>query len=221
MSRDLHSELIVSVTEIVNRSGNVVVIPLIETAVIREEQESLFGDQVVEFKFSELDVEPGAPLDVVKANEGGLEVPRSVLVRRRQENERYSFVERPGRPQVHPGKIKSVLLHRARDERRTRSTAGNRVDRQIICALSMPVRRYTKCDWKVARVLPDGRVALVAQLIAIVAKHLPEVIQLRPRVMTCRTRQSILSREGRDCSNVETRQRRGLRRGGVSIERRQ
>src|SRR5580698_402769 len=83
----------------------------------------------------------------------------------------------------------------------------------------MPDRRDAERNRKVGRVLPDRRVAIVHQLVAVVAKHLAKIIQLRPRRMARRTRQTVLSREGR--YRLHSWYRHRARRGATTTKDRQ
>ncbi len=64
-------------------------------------------------------------------------------------------------------------------------------------ALAAPEGRKAECDGPVPIVLPDGSVAIVHELIAVVFELLAEVIQHRPTFMTGRTAQAILPGESR------------------------
>ena len=67
--------------------------------------------------------------------------------------------------------------------------------------------------------MPDRRIAVVHQLIAVVAKHLAEIIQLRPSGVAGGARQSVLARESRNRHNLSGRQ--SLGRLGVGEQHRQ
>src|ERR1700752_2030500 len=68
----------------------------------------------------------------------------------------------------------------------------------IIRTLPMPLRSDSDRNRKIGRIARNRRIALVHHLIAVVAEHLTEVIELGPADMTRRARQSVLSSERRN-----------------------
>src|ERR1700719_1006228 len=123
---------------------------------------------------------------------------RSGWIRGRQHDERNVLVKSSTKPQVNPGKIEARCRQSAR-MRTVRGDAGCIIHRLIVRALAMPIWSDSHRHWKIGWIARDRRIAVVHHLIAVVAEHLPEVIEFRPTDMTSRTRQSVLSRERRNC----------------------
>src|SRR2546422_171163 len=87
-------------------------VALVQTAVVRQENDALFGEQVVQLELAELDVGPGGVAEVVKPHERGLDARGSVRVQRRHEAERDVLVERPEHQEVDAGEIEAGLGER-------------------------------------------------------------------------------------------------------------
>ena len=83
----LHADLVVTVAKVVRASGSIEVIDLINAAVVGEEQKTFLGNQVVEFESAEPDIEPGAVLQIIEADPGGLKVPNRGGIRGGQQHE--------------------------------------------------------------------------------------------------------------------------------------
>ena len=64
----------------------------------------------------------------------------------------------------------------------------NSVNRLVVCSLEMPIWGDPKRNRKIRRMLIDRAVAIVSQLVSIIAESLTEVIQFRPCRVTGRTR---------------------------------
>ena len=71
----------------------------------------------------------------------------------------------------------------------------------------MPIGRHPHCYRPVGGALPNGRVAIVHELVSVVAEDLAEVVQLGPCRVTSRARQPVLSGKGRDRSNIAAGER--------------
>ena len=66
----------------------------------------------------------------------------------------------------------------------------------FVAAFAVPVGRNTKGDGPVGGVLPDWRIPIIHQLVAVVLELLPEVIEHRPSFMASRATQTIFSGKG-------------------------
>ena len=60
---------------------------LVKAAIPRERQNALLGNQVIEFEFAELHVEPGTVSKIVETNPDRLKVERSGFIRGRNQKE--------------------------------------------------------------------------------------------------------------------------------------
>src|ERR1700722_16420943 len=218
---EFNAELVVTVAEVVRTAGNVVVINLVEAAVSGKKEETLFGNEVVHLELAGLDFEPAAVLNVVDTYPSAFEVPGGSIIRRGQQLERDVLVEGAGGPEVHAGKVEAVLLDFSGDQRRAGSSTRNRVNGKVVGAFAVPVRRDAEGDREVGGVLPDGRVALVAKLVAVIAKDDAEIVELRPGGVTGKERQAIFSGECGNRADTEVAQRSGFGRGAASEHRHQ
>src|SRR6266542_3874582 len=88
--------------------------------------------------------------------------------------------------------VKSRERKPAHPQAATRSIECN-----LICAFAVPERRHAEGDRPIGGILPDRRIAVVHELIAVVFELLSKVIQHRPCFMTSRTSQAIFSGECR------------------------
>src|SRR6266849_11176377 len=110
------------------------------------------------------------------------------FVRRGHQQERKVFLNRAACQYVEPADVKAargdLLL-----------TGYGLVNRHFVRAFPVPARRYTEGDGPVSVVLPDGRIPVIHQLVAVVFELLPEVIEHGPSLMTGRTAQPIFTGE--------------------------
>src|ERR1700741_2626873 len=81
---------------------------------------------------------------------------------------------------------------------------GVGVNRNFAGTDPMPDRRDAEGDRPVTRILPDRRIAIVHQLIAVVFEFLAEVVEHWPRLVAGRTGETILASEGRKGIRVLT-----------------
>src|SRR4051812_17557160 len=137
--------------------------------------------------FTELDVQPSRSEDVVQSDPCGLETNRPLTwVDGWNKKETDVLGESAAGKDVDAGKVEAIRREMPVDRSACRVTR-NRILRHATCAFIMPMRRDTHGDWPVRRVLINGGVAIVHQLVAVIAKVLPETIQLRPCFVTSRT----------------------------------
>src|SRR6202790_4121913 len=71
------------------------------------------------------------------------------------------------------------------------------IDRNLVCAFPMPLRRDPESYRPVRRILPDWGIPIVHQLITVVFEFLSEIVEHRPSLVTGRASQSIFSGECR------------------------
>src|SRR5947209_19998449 len=76
------------------------------------------------------------------------------------------------------------------------SSADGRVITDLIRTLTVAERCYSQGNGPIRRILPDRRVTVVHELVAVVFELLSKVIQHWPSFMARRTAQSVFSCEG-------------------------
>src|SRR5713101_7475498 len=69
----------------------------------------------------------------------------------------------------------------------------------LVAAFPVPVGNDAKCSWPIRGVLPDWRIPVVHQLIAVVFELLSKVIQHGPSFMTGGTAQAVFPGKCRNC----------------------
>src|SRR5271156_1648076 len=108
MSHVLQAELVISdLPEDVSISHRDEVISLVNPAVASQRQNALLGEQVVQFKSAELNVEPGAMENVIQTHKDLLKVKRAGRIRRRKQIEGDVLLQRSGRVEVEPAQVKA------------------------------------------------------------------------------------------------------------------
>src|ERR1700680_1725665 len=119
-----------------------------------------------------------------------MEVPTAIG--RWENGKRDVLIERSGGPNVDAREIKAMGLHCSIYE-----SAGwisrNSVNRLVVCSLEMPIRSNPERDREIRGMLIDRTVAIIPQLVSIVAEGLAKVIQFGPCGVTRRTRQTIFA----------------------------
>src|SRR5256884_173703 len=124
------------------------VVHLIETAIVRKAQDSLFGDDVIEFEFPTLVIKPTRAKEIAEAHIGGFKMKRTVVLRSRHKQKADVLSERPGGQNVQAPNVKTMGGQPALG-----GDAGwERVsDVCVVHALAMPVRgdaeRYRPIGW--------------------------------------------------------------------------
>ena len=190
VAHPLHADLVVSDlaknVAIVNRDE---VEQLVAPATSRQGQPTLFRDEAVQFELSDFHVEPGTVEQVVEAGIHRFEVESSRLVRGRNQQERDVLLQRAASQNVQSAKIESCG--------RQAGLAAGGIGGYFVDALAAPERRHAQRDRPVPRVLPDGSVFVVHQLVAVVFEFLAEVIEHGPGFVAGGTTKPILAREGR------------------------
>src|SRR5208282_1292860 len=138
MPGELHSELVVTKADTVAVAQGREVVVLVKTSIIGEEQEALFGNQIVQLELSEFEVEPGAVGQVIEANERVFEMETGRVVRRRKQGKRDVLIERTGGPEVHAGKIETVHLHGLTHQSACAGSAGDGIHGLVGGVLQVP-----------------------------------------------------------------------------------
>src|SRR5205807_2418392 len=128
------------------------VVHLIETAIVRKAQDSLFGDDVIEFEFPSLDIKPTRAKEIAEAHIGGFKMKRTVVLRSRHKQKADVLSERPGGENVQAPNVKTMGGQPALGG----GAGWERVsDVCVVHALAMPVRgdaeRYRPIDRKSTR----------------------------------------------------------------------
>src|SRR6185437_8286609 len=191
MSHPLQSELVVAnLPNEVAVSDRNEVIELETAATPTKGKPALLGNDVVQFEFSDLDVEPGAAEQVIESRIDRFKVEDRVLIRRKHEQEGKILVECAARKQIKAPNVKTV--------RGDPLLPAGLIDGYLVGALAVPARRNSYGHRPITVVLPDRSVPIIHQLVAVVLELLAEVVEHRPGFMTGRTAQAILSREGRE-----------------------
>src|SRR3984893_10491072 len=167
------------------------VIELINTAIGGEREDAFLGKQVIEFKLSELYVQPRTAKDVVEARHDGFKVEGGGGIGGRQDIEGNILFQSAAGVEIETAEIETRRGDPLFD------LAAAAVDDLFAFADPMPDRKDTEGDWPVRWILPDRSIALVHELVAVVFELLAEVIQHGPTFMTGRTTQAVLSGEGR------------------------
>ena len=95
MSHPLQANLVVTNAEMVGAfPKRLKVIIRIGSGYVRERQNALFGEQVIQLKLAQFDVEPAAPEKIVQARPNRFEVEGSGIVRGWQDVERNVLCQR-------------------------------------------------------------------------------------------------------------------------------
>ena len=109
MPQPLQPELVVAdLPDEVTVSDRNEVIELETTAIRAESQPAFLRNDVVQFEFAHLHVEPGAAKQVVQPRVDRFKVEGGVLIRRQHEQERDILVERAARKHIETANIKTV-----------------------------------------------------------------------------------------------------------------
>src|SRR6185312_12260023 len=189
MSHPLQSELVVAnLPNEVAVSDRNEVIELETAATPTKGKPALLGNDVVQFEFSDLDVEPGAAEQVIESRIDRFKVEDRVLIRRKHEQEGKILVECAARKQIKAPNVKTV--------RGDPLLPAGLIDGYLVGALAVPARRDSYGHRPIAVVLPDRSVPIIHQLVAVVLELLAEIIEHRPGFMAGGTAQAILSRKG-------------------------
>ena len=178
VARHFEAELVVSnaaKTVDIAHGQEMIVVP--GSADVGEGQEALLRKQCIEFEFPQLDVQPGGIEQVIETYPGVLEVESIALAHGRQHGKRDVFVKSAGRPDVQAREIKPVSCYSFFSGGRGR--AGS-VDADLGLALQVPLRGHAEGDWPVRGILINGRVAFVAELVAVIAELLSKHVQDGP-----------------------------------------
>ena len=190
VARELGADLVVPKAEVVRAADGQIVVGIQEAAVGRQPRDALLREQVVQLELTDLQVGPGRVAQVVEADERRLEPGGAVGVQRRHEAERDVLVQGPEHQEVDAGQVEAGLV----DGLPSRCRVGDLVRG----ALEVQLRRGAHGDGPVGVVLPDRRIAVVAQLIPVVLESLSEGAQLGPNGVTDGTAQSVLTRKRGD-----------------------
>src|SRR5579872_3578642 len=83
------------------------------------------------------------------------------------------------------------------DRRPANRTSRIRIDRNFSGAHAVPDRNDTERDRPVSRILPDGGIAVIHQLVAVVFELLAKVIEHRPGFVTGGTAETVFTGECR------------------------
>src|SRR5262249_33788814 len=126
---------------------------------------------------------------VVKTHVSRLKVEGSGLIGRWHQKERDVLLQRTASQNIEPAEVESGLGEPG-------YTAGG-IGRDLVRALPAPEWRDTQCDRPVGRVLPNWRILVVHQLVAVVFEFLAEKIEHGPGLMTGGTTQTVLAGKGR------------------------
>ncbi len=109
MSHPLQSELVVAnLPNEVAVSDRNEVIELETAATPAKRKSALLGNDVVQFEFSDLEVEPGAAEQVIESRIDRFKMEDSVLIRRQHEQEGKILVERATRKKIEAPNVKTV-----------------------------------------------------------------------------------------------------------------
>src|SRR5271163_3742829 len=187
----------------------------IDAGNVGEREDALFGQKVIKLEFAKLDVQPTAACKIVETCKDSLKVEGACIVRGWQHIKGDVFRERAAGMKIEAAPVESV----GRDVALGLSAggAGGVIHQGSIFVLPMPKRGHAKCNRPVGRVLIDGGVALVAQLIAVVLESLSKWTQHWPCLMTRRARHAVLPSEGRYGANSASRN--GKRRNWPGINK--
>ena len=201
-----------SVLSLDSRGQGLKVIVRIRPRHVRERQNALFGEQVIQLELTHFDVEPTAAEKIVQARPNRFEVEGSRIVRGRQHVERYVFCQCATGVKVQAAPIEPIRCDFGFNVIRATYSV---VHSNAICALSMPERRDAERHRPIAGVLVDGGIPVVAHLIAVVFECLPEGTEHRPAEVARGTRHPIFTRECRERANLGSRERQGVGRRAI------
>ena len=187
MTHPLEADLVVAESKgVACFAHRLKMIVLVSPAKVAEGEDALLGLQIIEFEFADLDVQPGAFQDVIKADKYRFHVKCAGVVGGRKDDERNVLRQSAFGEYVQAAPVEAVLRHLPLSGRCA-------VNRDAVGAHPMPLRRYAKRNRPIRRVLVNGGVAIVHQLVAVVLEHLAKGAQPGPRVMAGRARHVILS----------------------------
>src|ERR1035437_245923 len=193
MPHHLDAELVVAhLSEGIAITNRNEVVELVDATVAGERQDALFREQVVEFKLTELDVQPCAAKQVIQPSHDGFKMKGGGGIGGREHVEGKVFLQRAAGVEVEAAEIETrrsdPLLYLA---------AAAAVDGLFALADSMPDGNDAERDRPVSRILPDWRVAIIHELVAVVFELLAEEIQHGPAFMTGGATQAVLPGESR------------------------
>src|ERR1700737_4365201 len=157
MTHPLQTNLIITDSEVEETAGfrcGLEVIVLINAGLIGKSQNTLFGKQVIEFEFAELDVDPTAAKQIIQAGEDGFEVKGPGVIRGREHVERNVFGKSAAGVKVQPAPVEAM-----RGDSRFFLTRGrNRriIDAHAIDAFAMPDRGDAESHRPIGGSLIDG-----------------------------------------------------------------
>src|SRR5580692_13050993 len=191
MSHPFDADLVVADTKFVGFTDRLEVIVRVNAGYVCKRQDALFGEQVVELKLAQLDVQPGTARNVVDAGPDGFEVERRRVIRGRKNVERIIIRESSGGVEIQTTPVKSV----GRDGRFVSAESVRSIHLHLVGAFTMPDRRDTERNGPVSRLLKDGGIAIVSHLVSVVFELLPKRAQLRPRLMARGTWHAVFSCE--------------------------
>src|ERR1700676_2326613 len=164
------------------------VIELINTAIGGEREDAFLGKQVIEFKLSELYVQPRTAKDVVEPRHDGFKVEGGGGIGGREHIEGNILLQSAAGMEVETAEIET----RRGDPLLDLAAFSAGVDGNFAGADPMPDRKDTERYRPVSGILPDRSIALVHELVAVVFEFLAKVIQHGPTFMTGRTAEAVL-----------------------------